>query len=559
MGRLPDLYCVWRSLLPLIFIVTAAFFTSDSYAAAIQLPRTGQTTCWDPSGNTVSCAGTGQDGDKLIGIAWPVPRFTDNGDGTVIDNLTGLIWLKNANCFGPQPWPNALTNANSLVSGACGLTDGSTAGQWRLPNINEMESLVDEQNAGPSLPSGNNFGNLQATYYWSSSSYANSADHAWGVSLLDGYLSNAPKSSAFLVWAVRGGGVSLPATGQTGCWDAAGNAIICSGTGQDGEKQMGVTWPAPRYTDIGNGTVTDNLTGLVWLKNANCTDTAGGITKTGGNLTWANALTWSNNLASGSCGLSDDSTAGQWRLPNRKELSSLANRQQAGNSTWLNAQGLANVQAAAYWSSDSYANYPSYAWSVRMYDGGAYSDAKGTSYFVWPVRGGQSGPQIPDTGITAYPPASTTLTAAGFVFTSPDQSATFECKLDGDGWGGCTSPLGYTGLAIGNHMFSVRARNSAGYDSTPASYSWTIVNACNAKIGTTCYGTLAEAYAAATGGDTIRLQAITFAEGLVANRGLPVTLQGGYDAAFTEPPAGFSTITGLTVTSDTLIVSGIGM
>ena len=59
------------------------------------VPKTGQ---------TVSYA-TGDDGDLQKGVAWPDPRFTDNSDGTVTDNLTGLIWLKNANCFGPVgPW-----------------------------------------------------------------------------------------------------------------------------------------------------------------------------------------------------------------------------------------------------------------------------------------------------------------------------------------------------------------------------------------------------------------------------------------------------------------------
>jgi len=81
---------------------------------------------------------TGQDGDKLAGVASPTPRFVDNGNGTVTDKLTGLIWLKNANCFGEVNWQTALNNANSLANGHCGLTDNSTAGQWRLPNLAEL-------------------------------------------------------------------------------------------------------------------------------------------------------------------------------------------------------------------------------------------------------------------------------------------------------------------------------------------------------------------------------------------------------------------------------------
>jgi len=71
------------------------------------LPATGQTGCWDSSGGSITCADTGQDGDIQAGVALPDPRFTDNGDGTVTDNLTGLIWLINANCFGEQTWTQA--------------------------------------------------------------------------------------------------------------------------------------------------------------------------------------------------------------------------------------------------------------------------------------------------------------------------------------------------------------------------------------------------------------------------------------------------------------------
>jgi hypothetical protein len=45
---------------------------------------------------------TGDDGDYEHGAMWPDPRFTDNGNGTITDNLTGLIWLKDADCFGQR-------------------------------------------------------------------------------------------------------------------------------------------------------------------------------------------------------------------------------------------------------------------------------------------------------------------------------------------------------------------------------------------------------------------------------------------------------------------------
>ncbi len=73
--------------------------------------KSGQALCYDSSGTAISCSGTGQDGEYQKGIPYPDPRFIDNGDGTVTDNLTDLIWLKNANCFGPGSvsWSEALS------------------------------------------------------------------------------------------------------------------------------------------------------------------------------------------------------------------------------------------------------------------------------------------------------------------------------------------------------------------------------------------------------------------------------------------------------------------
>ena len=132
-------------------------------------------------------------------------RFTDNGNGTVTDSVTGLIWLKNANCLGFQPWTNALSSANGLASGNCGLTDGSTAGQWRLPNRNELQSLIDYTTISPALPAGHPFVGVQSNYYWSSTTYAPFPRGAWCVLLNDGLVDAHGKPFHLYVWPVRGG------------------------------------------------------------------------------------------------------------------------------------------------------------------------------------------------------------------------------------------------------------------------------------------------------------------------------------------------------------------
>ena len=170
--------------------------------------------------------------------------------------------------------------------------------------------------------------------------------------------------------------VALPKTGQTTCSDAAGAAIACASTGQDGELQTGVADPSPRFTVlncaglIATAVVTDNLTGLMWA--ADPSDTA---------ATWANALTTANDLTL--CGFTD------WRLPNRKELRSLINYSSADNAATLNGLGFGNVQAGNYWSSSSYAGNAADAWIVDMSDGSVFADDKPNSFFVWPVRAGQ--------------------------------------------------------------------------------------------------------------------------------------------------------------------------
>lgn len=168
---------------------------ANAQTATIDLAKTGQTTKY----------ADGDDGDLEKGVAWPAPRFTDNSDGTVTDNLTGLIWLKNANCWDAITWQTALTNANGLASGACGLADGSVATDWRLPNRKELLSLTDWSRANPALPAGHPFANVQADSYWSSSTYAGSTTNAWDVYMFSGGVGYNDKGNYLYVWPVRGG------------------------------------------------------------------------------------------------------------------------------------------------------------------------------------------------------------------------------------------------------------------------------------------------------------------------------------------------------------------
>jgi hypothetical protein len=168
--------------------------------------KTRLTTCYSVEipWEEIDCAGTGQDGELQKGVAWPDQRFTDNLDGTVTDHLTGLRWLKDGNCFGERTWGEALSDCNGLSTGSCGLSDGSGAGDWRLPNVKELQSLIDYASARPALPSGCPFTNVEFTF-WSSTNNADYVWIAWHVSLVSGSVSYDNKTDLYAVLPVRGG------------------------------------------------------------------------------------------------------------------------------------------------------------------------------------------------------------------------------------------------------------------------------------------------------------------------------------------------------------------
>jgi hypothetical protein len=159
------------------------------------VPKTGQTTPYV----------AGDDGTLKMGVAWPALRFTDNSNGTVTDKLTGLIWMKDGGVLGAQTWADAMTTANTLESGLAGLTDGSQAGDWRLPNVRELLSLIDYGRFNPAFPASQPFTDVQPFYFWSSTTSATGAGGAWGVYFFDGAVISNGKSATGYVWCVRGG------------------------------------------------------------------------------------------------------------------------------------------------------------------------------------------------------------------------------------------------------------------------------------------------------------------------------------------------------------------
>jgi len=176
-----------------------------SNAGTVQLPKTGIVLCVDPQGVEIACTGTGQDGELRSGLAWPDPRFTANGDGTLTDQLTGRMWSGDAgtptdgSCIGgAMSWQAALNYISCINSNNyLGHND------WRLPNVNDLESLV-HIGVPKSYVWLNGQGFIHAGLsYWSSTTFASSTVYAWSVDFDGNRVSYTFKTNNILAWPVR--------------------------------------------------------------------------------------------------------------------------------------------------------------------------------------------------------------------------------------------------------------------------------------------------------------------------------------------------------------------
>jgi len=321
------------------------------------------------TGQTVSSR-TGDDGHLQRGVTWPNPRFTDLGDGTVTDNLTGLVWIKEPHALPGNPgninWNGAIDFCNALTY--------ASNSNWRLPSYKELMSLVDYGQVLPALPPGHPFIGIKygSNNYWSSTTFAYDTDNGWSVGMITGSGVNRDKNGANglgYAWAVRGssaGSLSpVPKTGQ----------VTIYRTRDDGDLAPGVAWPASRFLYNGNGTVADNLTGLEWAQSPHA------LPGNSGTMSWDGAVDYCSGLTY--AGHSD------WRLPNLKELESLVHY---GSGSWGNLPlqwlnyyltPFTGVKLGIYWSGTTRSTN---AWWVHMGYGHMSSAAKYIGYYVWPVR-----------------------------------------------------------------------------------------------------------------------------------------------------------------------------
>lgn len=292
-----------------------------------RIPDTGQTTCYNNITEPLStCPAPGeplaQDGSYTINP----PSYSDNGNGTVTDNITNLIWQQTDDNT-KRTWDLAVNYCESNVAGLPG-------SDWRLPNARELASIHDLEKFDYAI---NNAFSISDEMYWSSTTIVDSIDLAHIVRFYDGDLSMGRKTDKYYVRCVRGGEI----------------------------KQSNA------FFDNTDGTVTDLSSGLTWQQDESST------------MVWEYALNYcetESNFGGNS----------NWRLPNINELESLFNYSKTYPSidqTFFPNIGF--CRHCWYWSSTTRSSNSFGKWVARFDKATTYYTPMNDEWYVRCVRGGQ--------------------------------------------------------------------------------------------------------------------------------------------------------------------------
>ncbi len=253
----------------------------------------------------------------------PPHSFTDNGDGTITDNISGLIWQQEDD-GNKKNWAEA--------NGYCSeLTIGQSR-WWRLPTIEELKAIVDMRYQ-PAID-GKYFNNAKAMRYWSATYGYGNNTNAWHVSFNDGYATYSDKASM--------------------------NYVRCVTLGQptNAEEQPKKIPTAINVRDVdnGDGTISDAKTWLMWQQEDD------GVIRN-----WGDGQKYCSSLDLG--GYSD------WRVPTLEELESIIDK---SYTPTIDTSYLKNIKSddyrssekkMAYWSSTKKTSNDAFAWGVIFQDG----------------------------------------------------------------------------------------------------------------------------------------------------------------------------------------------
>jgi hypothetical protein len=369
-----------RTTLAAALLLLLLGFTAPAFSFDFLIPDTGQDLCydwnkilcdeWHMSGPNQVCDSEpycplpgedfyGQDAQYTINP----PDLTDNGNGTITDNLTGLIWEQKT---------AAEEVRTCTFNEAVDYCETSTLGgfdDWRLPTRWEYVTLLNYGRVSPALDVSlfpfYTSDTTNAVYYWTSSELHGDSSKVWKILISFGLIESGPKEGTL-------------------------HKVRCV---------RGAATPQSTYTDNGDGTVTDNLTGLMWEQKTN----DGGKRDKNLTYTWKDALAYCETLVH--AGFSD------WRLPNTKELERVVDLN-ASNPA-IDTEYFANTSNGKYWTSTTCTKcHQRKAFTIDFSSGELYygNKLKDDVYFENYVRCVRTAEDIPDTTTTTA--ASTTTTSA---------------------------------------------------------------------------------------------------------------------------------------------------
>lgn len=313
---------------PTIAVPNVAYVVTD----------TNQTTAYDDSGNVITPvegeAYYGQD-SHYDGVQ---PSYLDNGDGTVTDLNTGLMWQQTPPSSG-YGWEEAADYCESLELG--------DYDDWRLPTLKELFAIGDFSAGWPYL---------DTTYFHIAGTTVSKDEQFWGAEDYVGVTVEAGSDAAFGVNHGTGHIKAYP-----------------SGVGPGGGKRVravrGESIAVNDFTDNGDGTITDSATGLMWSQ-----------ADSGEGILWVDALAYAEN--------SELAGHGDWRLPNVKELQSIVDYSYSPTATDPAAVGPAIdpiFSCTPIINEGGYADYP-YFWTSTS----ALFQAGGDFYYAWYVAFGMA-------------------------------------------------------------------------------------------------------------------------------------------------------------------------
>lgn len=310
----------------LFFIsVFLSFNLSSQRLLPFRLQDTGQTASYT--------ATPGEDSDFIINPQ----SFTDNGDGTVTDNNTGLMWQKTDG--GEMTFENAVKYCESLS--LAGYND------WRLPVNHELFSLNKYDVSNPAVNTVY-FVKTAAEYWWTGEVRADDASRVWVVN--------------------AGGGTGAHPKSET--VSAGGTKKIHVRAVRD---PYSTVFKTDHFTDLGDGTILDNYTGLIWQKVTSPIS-----------MTWEEALSYASGLSL--TGKKD------WRLPTIKELQSLNDESLIKPS--VPKTFFVNISSGNFWSSTTQLGSSVRAWDMNVDYGIVSYNEKTLKENVILVRGGNDSKRL---------------------------------------------------------------------------------------------------------------------------------------------------------------------